>query len=51
MIPFAVVTIKRMEMPVQQNVQAFPHIPKDRVKTAADDLDLVFGIAGQLNIH
>jgi hypothetical protein len=51
MIRCAVVTIKPMAMPVQLNVQAFLLTPKDLVKTAADNLDLVFGIAGQANIH
>ena len=51
MIPFAVVTIKLMEMPAQQSVQAFLLIPKDLVKRAADNPDLVFGIERQANIH
>ena len=51
MILCAVVTIKLMEMPAQQNVQAFLLIPKDLAKKAADIPDLVFGISGQANIH
>ena len=40
-----------MEMPVQQNVQAFLLTPKVLVKTVEDNLDLVFGTAGEANIH